>query len=306
MNERFERLQPGHNDQEFDLLSSGEVINPNLEKQLIKSFGKNRNTILKLWTTTEWLFQRTRIELQNLSGSQKELWLPQRPTQKEVEFAVGKLGYKNTAPFINGTFNYYFAWYVSKVWENIFSSRSSKSSITIPISIKSKLLSCLYNIHTEIATETEWVPLQYEGLDYRLEPVTWFRICTPDLMDECCWSPHYDDMKHYLLENGFLNHYWELKKKADTLQSLYDFKIADLPLIYRMIYRNIRNRTERRFGPSRIPAEPKPDFKRYAPVCGHWLSGKIIIAFQNRIPELTDMLYDLEWRLQKLNDDLKR
>jgi len=179
----------------------------------------------------------------------------------------------------------------------------------IKISEFNNLISlCLYNPHTEVCTELQyWKPLHVEDFDYRLDPITWFYLCTPDFSEARYWKPCFLELKQYLQEIGFWNHYLELQGSVWKLQKQYEKvakKLSEEDEVFQEIWEQIQDKRLRALRPSRIPADPSSDLKNYKPCYDSGYCDKVMKVLAENINGFSNWLYYLEEQLQKLNDDL--
>ncbi len=178
----------------------------------------------------------------------------------------------------------------------------------VPTDLKSLLAPCLTDPNLSIRVAYESYPLELYNQDWRLDPITWFYLCTPDLSEdkERFWSKAYAKFKEKMEKSGFWQHYGKLKSAAYRLQSAYKEAAPNLPTELIAVWESIQKELTLRLMPSRIPQNPEPDWEAWRPVHDPDTCKKVFTAFLKLIPDLYTQLIEMEELLQKLNDDLCR
>jgi hypothetical protein len=70
--------------------------------------------------------------------------------------------------------------------------------------------------------------LEVDGIDWRLDPMMWFYLCTPDFEPMGKWGDLFPNLKEHLGQNPFWEHYEVLKNKADQLDSWFRLEVGKL------------------------------------------------------------------------------
>ncbi len=186
-------------------------------------------------------------------------------------------------------------------------SRTVKTYLEgVPTDPKSLLSPCLTDPHSSIRVAYESYPLELHNQDWRLDPITWFYLCTPDLSEdkERFWSKAYAKFKEKMEKIGFWQHYVKLTSAAYRLQSAYKEAAPNLPTELIAVWESIHKELTLRLMPSRIPQNPEPDWEAWRPVHDPNTCRKVFTAFLKLIPDLYLQINEMEELLQKLNDDL--
>jgi hypothetical protein len=155
-------------------------------------------------------------------------------------------------------------------------------------------------------------PLEINGNDWRLDPVTWVRLCTPDFSDESLWGREFPLLKAHTKGSPFWKHLSELHQKAVNLEQ--DYEKAAQKLVteddrFAAIWEVFRKRKLELLPhrPSRNPiALDDDDLSQYEPSCKPDLCEQIIDRLSkvdNKINSL-DRPIELEVLLDQLNIDM--
>lgn len=166
-----------------------------------------------------------------------------------------------------------------------------------------KLCPCLTNPHLELPNRYATYPLELHEQDWRLDPITWFYLCTPDFSEEgmMYWE---DKFVKQLKRSSFWNHYQKLKIEVYRLQKDYENSAPTLADEDRNIWQQIQGERNEHFLPSRVPISLEPDWDQWEPYYDREYCDRVIRVFNDNIDDLTDRLCGLEELLQQLNGDL--
>lgn len=133
------------------------------------------------------------------------------------------------------------------------------------------LRSCLTSPHLELGADSRPYPLELFGegwsQDWRLEPITWFRLCAPDLIDEWGkWGTEYQQLRQHMTQSQFENYYRQLYLEVINLDKAYKKVAESFQGDYKKTWENMRSKMISPFNVSRIPAFPEPDWEEYHPL----------------------------------------
>jgi len=169
------------------------------------------------------------------------------------------------------------------------------------------LRSCLINPKLVLIPKRREYPLELNGQDWRLEPLTWFRLCTPDLSNEELWGPEFFILKQHMKESPFWKHYYQLWQEAIKLDKAYQDVARNLgqrDREFNETWREIEKHMVHPYHISRIPDDPEPDWEQYKSCCDRAQSEKLIKMLIRVIPDLVDQQCGLEQLLEQLHQDL--
>jgi len=146
------------------------------------------------------------------------------------------------------------------------------------------------------------------GSDWRLTPLLWFRLVTPDFRDEVLWGPVYQDLKLHLKQSPFCDHYDSLCKSAQNLEEEYSQAVERLLEVEPQFttawikgHRGLEWYTE----PSWVPGiERNLNSVGPLPLGAVFVDRSVRLLGSNEIPDLGTRLHQMEARLQELWNDL--
>ena len=171
------------------------------------------------------------------------------------------------------------------------------------------LRKCLFNPYLSVPPRHVRYPLELYGQDWRLNPITWFQLCTPDLSDdtEPYWEQAYPKFMKYLTRTQFWSHYVKLRYDVFKLHKEYENavqKLSGSDISLRECWDNLESQRLRHFPLARVPTFPEPNWNDWEPGYDQEYCDKILSRFSSIIPDVHDRLISLDNMLQQLNDDL--
>jgi len=224
------------------------------------------------------------------------------PEAKEIADSIGEYG--ATPKYVDDVFDHLCAWRTDQIGKGVLKTRHLEEVFQ-----QLELLRfCLTNPKLELEADFRDYPLELFGegwsQDWRLEPVTWFRLCTPDLSDENKWGPEFLQLKQHMKDSPFEKHYWQLYQESINLDKAYKETAINLQGEYKQIWENIQKKMISLYNISRIPAFPEPDWEQCQSCCNRELGDKIVSKFAEFIDSLYEWQGKLEKMLSQLNQDL--
>ncbi|MFO8102218.1 MAG: helix-turn-helix transcriptional regulator [Dehalococcoidia bacterium] len=169
------------------------------------------------------------------------------------------------------------------------------------------LRSCLLDPQFETIPYSARPPLDVMGQDWRLDPTTWLKLCTPDFSDPNLWGSDFPSMRQHMGNSPF---FANLKALAYSVRDL-EQKYADLSATiaaredaFGSSWQAFQDRKIWRPEPSRTPASPRLEDLDYEPYYGAGYCQNVLAAFYELDPDLPSYQCNLEEQLQQLNNDL--
>lgn len=177
--------------------------------------------------------------------------------------------------------------------------------LSVKMELKRLLSPCLANPQLNLPNITGRYPLQLKDQDFRLNPILWFHLCTPDFSEECegFWGD-YTQLERKMEKIRFWQHYVKLKSGVYKLQSDYERACEKLPQSERNVWDRIQSEGLSTPLPYRVPSHPEPECDEYESGYDHKFCNSLLQVFRTLIPDLDDRFIALEQLLQQLNDDL--
>jgi hypothetical protein len=178
----------------------------------------NKKTVTKARNVAEQLMK---IKEQPPSDEQK----------KQIADSVA--GYDGTVKYVNDVYNQLIAWR-RKMGGNELSiiELSIGKHLNDLIELASSIRHCI--VPPNLDEEPDYHHLMnVMGYDWRLDPVMWFYLCTPDLNKVNSWPTEPALLKSHIESNPskkspFWEHMEELWQKVKALESVYDKRAVDL------------------------------------------------------------------------------
>jgi hypothetical protein len=120
--------------------------------------------------------------------------------------------------------------------------------------------------HPGIEYAVDRGPLMFRGRDWRIDPVRWFCLSTPDIESDD-WKPYLEQLRSHTPEWPFWNHLEELKKNTNSLaKEIFEAgdEISRRNLAFKSLWDNVvKERTYLIYGsqyrPSRTNLHPEPE-----------------------------------------------
>ena len=221
----------------------------------------------------------------------------------EAEAIALQAKYLITAGFVKNAFVQYLAWRKRRSTIELLRKRHLKRLIAEV----GMLRSCLTDPQLEWVPAIRKEPLIIRGQDWRLDPITWVRLCTPDLTDQDKWGPLFPSLKAHMKESPFWRHYLELRKTAHDLDKAYEEAARELAKgddEFSKSWDKIQNEKLLMAKPSRVPDFPEPEWGECRPCYEQEDCSNILRRFAKIIPDVHNRLSALENQLEQLNKDL--
>jgi hypothetical protein len=245
------------------------------------------------------------------------LWLVQRDdntlTQDDIKQYLKHAGYGTTLHYVEEANRRFIEW---------------KTGSKIPL--KRSLVDYLERLHLDnILSQLETLRscleyptlndlpdyrtlLNVRGNDWRLDPVMWFYLSTPDFSNKDLWGPKFPMLESHMKESPFWEHLEHLEHMVKDLEKYYDIialKLSAEDQRFRDFWRAIqveRLRRETAWGykPSRTTHSPEPtpeDFKLYY---DQEYAKEVTKRFERIDDGLSLRQFELEKMLDQLNNDL--
>lgn len=148
--------------------------------------------------------------------------------------------------------------------------------------------------------------MELNGQNWRLDPITWFHLCVPDLREEseAYWRTDFLKFKKILEKIDFWRRDQDLRNKVDDLQKEYEKAADKLPVSQREVWERIQRERKSSFPPSRTAESPNVDWKDWLHSDDYDSVEEVVKTFSHFIPGLDERLIGLEELLQQLNDNL--
>ncbi len=228
-----------------------------------------------------------------------------KPLDKEEAEQIAETArYDTKAKFIQS------AHYAYLNWHNDYSTKEylRKSHLDNLKKQLEVLRSCLTSPQLELGADFRDYPLELFGegwsQDWRLEPVTWFRLCTPDLTDEAKWGLEYQQLKQHMKDSSFEKHYLQLYQEVINLDKAYKEAATNFQRDYKKTWEDMQVKMVSPYDISRIPAFSEPDWEEYESCCDRTLGDMMVDKFAESIDGLYQWQGKLENMLDQLNKDL--
>jgi hypothetical protein len=152
--------------------------------------------------------------------------------------------------------------------------------------------------------------LTISGKDWRLDPIMWFHLCTPDLKNKDAWGATFRMLLEHLEGSQFLKDYASLRQAVGRLEQDYNRAAIQLDAEARASWLDIQTEKAMREKtsvplPLRHPGASDASMDR-SPPYEPCLCKKMIREFSKvmKEPPLWMRLRDLEKQLKKLSLDL--
>ncbi len=154
----------------------------------------------------------------------------------------------------------------------------------------------------------DYEPLQIGSNDWRLDPVNWCDLVSPDFTPEKAWGDAFDLFKQHTKESRFWFHLEELHKNAKYLWEKYDsfagkFSTADTQLNEK--WELIKKTREYTLLNSRNPLTPTLEYQNANPYYSNYDCEQIMKRFYIIDPDLIKMQQGLQFLSEQLWDDLQ-
>jgi hypothetical protein len=148
--------------------------------------------------------------------------------------------------------------------------------------------------------------------DWRLDPVRWFYLSTPDFSEKKQWGEEFPILESHIMKSSFWEHLDQLKQLTVALEKKYD-DIVSILLIndesFKLtceILKSKRTQWEPLaiFRPSRTPFNPDLELEQLEPYYDKELIEKIMHRFESIVPDIWEPQSKLEEMLNQLYEDL--
>ena len=132
---------------------------------------------------------------------------------------------------------------------------------TIKSEMRTILAPCLTNPHLEQTDTAGRGPLELNQQNWRLDPITWFFLCAPDLSEvgKAYWRIEFKEFRNKMEKITFWQHYQNLRDKVNDLQNKYEKAINKLSAGQSEVWERIQRERTSCFPPSRTAENPNED-----------------------------------------------
>jgi len=216
-------------------------------------------------------------------------------------------GYGTTERYVFNAYHHYHNWLGEKGHRkspSVFHQENLRSAVAL-------IRSCLE--HPALNDLPDYRELlEMRRYDWRLDPITWFYLCTPDFADTASWGKEFVWLRSHMAESPFWEHLKQLKQAVDDLKKDYDrvaIKLFRSDQQLRKFWTKIqveqlkreRNRDDRPSRTAHTPEPPAEDLQQYY---DQDYAKTVMQKLKSADGSFTEKQLELEKMLDQLNDDL--
>jgi hypothetical protein len=171
------------------------------------------------------------------------------------------------------------------------------------------LLKCIFNPRISTPPRYARYPLELNGQDWRLDPITWFYLCTPDLSEdvEYLWEDATPKFMNTIKKTKFWRDYIKLRYEVFQLNKGYEEavqKLSETDVKLKELWDKITCERQRYERSSRVPRFPEPSWDEWEPCYDRECADSVLTQFLTVMPDVHERLIWMDDMLQQLNDDL--
>lgn len=227
--------------------------------------------------------------------------------EEMVDVIVRAAGYGVTKRYVFNAYHHYRNWLEEKGYRKSPSAFHQENLRSTVASIRA----CLeHPILNDLPDYRDL--LEVRGYDWRLDPITWFHLCTPDFNDTASWGKEFVWLKSHMDKSPFWEHLEQLKRAVDDLRKDYDKTAVKLfhnnqqfkEFWTKIQVEQLRRERDRHDRPSRTAHTPEPSAEDFKPYYDQDYAKIIMQKFNSADSNLTEKQLELEKMLDQLNDDL--
>jgi len=230
-------------------------------------------------------------------------------SRKEAQEIADEARYHANVTYVQTAFIHYKAWHEDRLANKV---RREEHTRLIKEEAK-RLRACVRNPRLHMLPDKREL-LEVDNQDWRLDPVMWFYLCTPDFSNsKRRWGDSFSLLRQHTRGSSFWKDYGDLWKAARKLEE--DYQIAAIQLgkdfdEYRELWNQISVEKLGRkrgslFRPSKYPDAPLEEYEDFIPSYDTYYCDQVLSRFSKIIEGLVMQLLELEQKLEQLYSNLE-
>lgn len=272
----------------FDLVREGKELS--FAKKKLKY--RDRTTVARAYNVATLLYCRGIMPL----------------SDEEATKIVEDAKYHTNAHYVHHAFLLYKTWHQDQQ-----AHRLLRNEHTHLIKEEAKRLrACIRNPRLHMLPDKREL-LEVDNQDWRLDPVMWFYLCTPDFSDRRKWSELFPLLTKHMRGSTFWKDSGGLRTAVRKLEEDYQIAAIQLgkdfdqfrELWNQMSVEKLIRKKDKFFRPSRYPDAPPEEFEGFEPIYDRNYCEEVLGKFSKVIEGLPMRLLGLEQKLEQLYNDLE-